>query len=214
MWIPRNCCCALTFTFTAPSVYCFWYATCIFSKKDYVWSICPKSCRLKVGYHHPSTWEYTCIYVNLHEIKVIHPATSRLVSTSIIYFCTCWVPIISVLNITIFSCYSNLPLRRWKWTEILRRVVLCLRCPSCFPVVYVAFLCSAFVRVVLVFWRYYLCNNYTLFMTLAICEHFFYLAMWNKWSWAHMQWVFDFGRKTGYDTRLLTLLRLGWGDFH
>jgi hypothetical protein len=40
------------------------------------------------------------------------------------YSCTCWVPIISVLNIAIFPCYSNLLLRRWRWTGILRWGVL------------------------------------------------------------------------------------------
>jgi hypothetical protein len=40
-------------------------------------------------------------------------------------YCTCWVPTISVLNLAIFSCYTNLLLRRRKWTGILRRGVLC-----------------------------------------------------------------------------------------
>jgi hypothetical protein len=40
------------------------------------------------------------------------------------YSCTYLVPTISVLNLVIFPCYSNLLLRRRRWTEILRRRVL------------------------------------------------------------------------------------------
>jgi hypothetical protein len=40
------------------------------------------------------------------------------------YFCTCCVPTISVLNLAIFPCYSNLLLRRRGWTRILRWGVL------------------------------------------------------------------------------------------
>jgi hypothetical protein len=83
----------------------------------------------------------------------------------IIYSCTYWVPTISVLNIAIFFCYSNLLLRRWRWNEILWWGVLSLRCPDCFPVDYGVFWCFAFTRVILVFDGQYLYNNYTLFMT-------------------------------------------------
>jgi hypothetical protein len=40
------------------------------------------------------------------------------------YSCTRWVPTISVLNVAIFPCYSNLLLRWRRWTGILRRGVL------------------------------------------------------------------------------------------
>jgi hypothetical protein len=40
------------------------------------------------------------------------------------YSSTCRVPTISVLNLAIFPCYSNLLLRRRRCTEILRRGVL------------------------------------------------------------------------------------------
>jgi hypothetical protein len=36
------------------------------------------------------------------------------------YSCAHWVSTISVLNLTIFLCYSNLLLRRRRWTRILR----------------------------------------------------------------------------------------------
>jgi hypothetical protein len=39
-------------------------------------------------------------------------------------YCTCWVPIISVLNLAIFPCHSNLLLRRRRWTGILQQGVL------------------------------------------------------------------------------------------
>jgi hypothetical protein len=41
------------------------------------------------------------------------------------YSCTCRVSTISVLNLAIFPCYSNLLLRRRGWTGILRQGVLC-----------------------------------------------------------------------------------------
>jgi hypothetical protein len=34
---------------------------------------------------------------------------------------------------------------------------------------------------------------------LVICEHFWSVCVWNKWSWAHVQWVHSFGLKIGYD---------------
>jgi hypothetical protein len=40
------------------------------------------------------------------------------------YFCTCWVPIISVLNLVLSPCCTNLQLIRWTWTGILRQGVL------------------------------------------------------------------------------------------
>jgi hypothetical protein len=42
------------------------------------------------------------------------------------YSCTCRVPTISVLNLAISPCCTNLLLRRWRWTEILWWGVLVL----------------------------------------------------------------------------------------
>jgi hypothetical protein len=66
--------------------------------------------------------------------------------------CTCWVPTISVLNFVIFSCYSNLLLRRRRWTVILRWGVLGYASPRLpFLWCYGVFRCSILLRVVLVF---------------------------------------------------------------
>jgi hypothetical protein len=66
--------------------------------------------------------------------------------------CTCWVPTISVLSLTIFPCYSNLLLRRKWWTGILRRGVLAYASPRLpFLWCYGVFRCSIPLRVILVF---------------------------------------------------------------
>jgi hypothetical protein len=70
------------------------------------------------------------------------------------YSYTCWVPTISVLNLVIFPCYSNLLLRRKRWTGILRRGVLCYVLPRLpFLWSYRVFRCSVLLRVVIVFWK-------------------------------------------------------------
>jgi hypothetical protein len=66
--------------------------------------------------------------------------------------CTCWVPTISVLNRAIFPCYSNLLLRRRRWTGILRWVVLGYALPKLsFLWGYGVFRYFVSLRVVLVF---------------------------------------------------------------
>jgi hypothetical protein len=63
--------------------------------------------------------------------------------------CTCWVPTISVLNLAIFPCHSNLLLRRRGWTGILRRGVLGYAPPRLpFLWFYGVFCCSISLRVV------------------------------------------------------------------
>jgi hypothetical protein len=42
----------------------------------------------------------------------------------IIIFCTCWVPTISVFNLAIFPCHSNLLVRSWRRFDVLRWGVL------------------------------------------------------------------------------------------
>jgi hypothetical protein len=65
--------------------------------------------------------------------------------------CTCWVPTISVLNLAIFPSYSNLLLRRWWWTRILRWGVLGYVSPRLpFLWCYGVFRCSVSLRVILV----------------------------------------------------------------
>jgi hypothetical protein len=65
---------------------------------------------------------------------------------------TCWVPTISVLNLAIFPCYSNLMLRRRRWTGILQRGVLGYASPQLpFLWCYRVFRYSVSLRVILVF---------------------------------------------------------------
>jgi hypothetical protein len=69
-----------------------------------------------------------------------------------LYSCTCWVPTISVLNLAIFPCYSNLLLRRRGWTGILRRGVLGYVLPRLsFLCGYGVFCYSVPLRVIIVF---------------------------------------------------------------
>jgi hypothetical protein len=136
-------------------------------------------------------------YISTCSLTTILPCYYTL---HIIYSCSCWVPTISILSLTIFPCYSNLLLRRWRWTGILQWGVLELRCPDCiFPWttkssdVLLPWECR------LVFERHYLCNNYTFIRGIWHVVNTFYSYVWNKCSWAHMRWVFGFGRKTRYD---------------
>jgi hypothetical protein len=106
------------------------------------------------------------------------------------YSCTCWVPTISLLNLAIFPCYSNLLLRRKRWTGILWWWVLGYALPRLmFLWCYGVFRCSALFhkRVILVFRDIWLSVNS------------FGPYVWNNLSWAHMQWVPGFGIKTRYD---------------
>jgi hypothetical protein len=65
---------------------------------------------------------------------------------------TCWVPTISVLNLAIFPCYSNLLLRRGRCTGILWWIVLGYASPRLpFLWCYGVFRYSVSLRVVLVF---------------------------------------------------------------
>jgi hypothetical protein len=99
------------------------------------------------------------------------------------YSWTCWVPTISVLNIAIFPCYSNLLLRRRGWIEILWWGVLCYVLPRLsFLWCYGVFRCSVPLRVIKVFrdTTYVIIILYLLH--LVICEHF-WLYAWNYLSW-------------------------------
>jgi hypothetical protein len=67
-------------------------------------------------------------------------------------YCTCWVPTISLLNLAIFPCYSNLLFRRRRWTEILWWGVLGYVLPRLpFLWCYGVFRYSISLRVILVF---------------------------------------------------------------
>jgi hypothetical protein len=93
-----------------------------------------------------------------------------IIFTYHLFYCTCWVPTISVLNIAIFPYYSNLLLRRRRWTKILQRGVLGYVLPRLpFMWCYGVFRYSVLWRVILVFKD-------------IICEHF-WSYVWNNWSW-------------------------------
>jgi hypothetical protein len=100
-----------------------------------------------------------------------------------IYSCICWVPPISVLNFAIFFCYSNLLLRRRRWTIILWWGVLGYMSPRLsFLWCYEVFRCFIPLRIVIVFRDtiYVIIILYS--WHLVIHEHF-WLYVWNNWSW-------------------------------
>jgi hypothetical protein len=100
------------------------------------------------------------------------------------YSCTCWVPTISVLNLAIFPCYSNLLLRRGGWTRILWRGVLGYVLPQLsFLWCYRVFRCSVPLRVIIVFRdTIYVIIIVLYSWHLVICEHV-WPYVWNNWSW-------------------------------
>jgi hypothetical protein len=99
-----------------------------------------------------------------------------------LYSCTYWVLTISVLNLVIFPCYSNLLLRRRRWTRILRWGVLgyvLLRLSFLWS--YGVFRYSVLLRVIIVFRDItYVIILYS--WHLDIYERF-WLYVWNNWSW-------------------------------
>jgi hypothetical protein len=99
------------------------------------------------------------------------------------YSCTCWVPTISVLNLAIFPCYSNLLLRKRRWIGILQRGVLgYMLSRLSFLCNYGVFHCSVSLRVIIIFRdiTYVIIILYS--WHLVICKHFC-PYVWNNWSW-------------------------------
>jgi hypothetical protein len=89
------------------------------------------------------------------------------------YACTCWVPTISLLNLAISLCYTNLLLKKWRWTEILQREVLGYALPRLlFLWCYGFFRCSVSLESRLVFEDIICVINILYSWHLAICEHF------------------------------------------
>jgi hypothetical protein len=89
------------------------------------------------------------------------------------YSYTCWVPTISVLNLASFLCYSNLLLRRRRWTRILRWGVLGYVSPQLlFLWSYGVFRYSISLRVIVVFRDIIYVINILYSWHLVICGHF------------------------------------------
>jgi hypothetical protein len=98
------------------------------------------------------------------------------------FSCTYWVPTISVLNLAIFSCYSNLLLRRRRWTGILWWEVLgCVLPRLPFLWCYGVFRCSVSLRIIIVLRDiiYVIIILYS--WHLVICDYF-WRYVWNNWS--------------------------------
>jgi hypothetical protein len=118
-------------------------------------------------------------------------------------YCTYWVPTISVLNLSIFPCYSNLLLRRWRWTGILRRVVLGYVLPQLpFLWCYRVFRYSISLWVILVFKDIiYIINIlYTRDIWLSVSTFGRMCGTIDPGSC--IWWVLGFGIKTGYDNQV------------
>jgi hypothetical protein len=116
-------------------------------------------------------------------------------------YCTCWVPTISVLNPTIFPCYSNLLLRRRRWIGILRWGVLGYVLPRLpFLWCYGVFRYSILLRVILVF-------KDTIYVIIILYIHDIWLSVSTFGRMcgtinhgSRIWWVLGFGIKTGYDS--------------
>jgi hypothetical protein len=115
------------------------------------------------------------------------------------YPCTCWVPTISVLNHVIFPCYSNLLLRRRRWTGILWRRVLGYVLPR-LPLLwsYGVFHCSVSLRIIIIFRdiTYVIILLYS--WHLVIYEHFLSICVEQLILGIHTMSTW-FWYKTGYD---------------
>jgi hypothetical protein len=116
------------------------------------------------------------------------------------YSWTCWVPTISVLNLAIFPCYSNLLLRRRRWTWILWWRVLGYVLPwLSFLWSYGVFRCSVSLRIIIVFRDITYVKIILYSWHLVIYERF-WPYVWNNWSWVkhtmitwfwHKNWVWQ-----------------------
>jgi hypothetical protein len=101
--------------------------------------------------------------------------------------CTCRVPTISLLKLAIFPCYSNLLLRRRRWSGILRWGILGYVLPQLpFLRSYGAFHCSTSPRVIIVL-RGIISIIIILYSWHLVISDYFWPYVWNNWSWVmHM----------------------------
>jgi hypothetical protein len=116
-------------------------------------------------------------------------------------YCTCWVPTISVHNLAIFPCYSNMLLRSRRWTGILGRGVLLYALPRLlFLWHYGVFHCFISWRDVLVFK-----DNIYVIIILYIHDIWLSVSTFGRMCGtinprSYIRWVLGFGIETRYDT--------------
>jgi hypothetical protein len=124
-----------------------------------------------------------------------------VITLCISYYCSaCWVPTISVLNLAIFPCYSNLLLIRRRWIEILWWGVLGVVLPQLpFLWCYGVFCCSVLLESHHSPYRHYLCNNYILFVTFGYLWTLLIRKCGTIDPWSYIWWILGFSIKTGYD---------------
>jgi hypothetical protein len=128
-----------------------------------------------------------------------------------LFYCTCWVPTITVLNLAIFPCYSNLLLRRRRWSGILWWGVLGYVLPRLpFLWCYGVFRCSISSRVILVFKDiiYVINTLYTRDIWLSVSTFGRICGTIDHGSC--IRWVLSFGIKTGYDKALWATSTVLW----
>jgi hypothetical protein len=116
-------------------------------------------------------------------------------------YCTYWVSTISVFNLAIFPCYSNLPLRRRRWIGILWWGVLGYVLPRLsFLWCYGVFHYSVLLRVILVFKDiiYVIIILYIRDIWLSVDTFSRMCGTIDPGSC--IRWVLSFGIKTGYDS--------------
>jgi hypothetical protein len=114
--------------------------------------------------------------------------------------CTSWVPSICVLNLAIFPCYSNLLLRRRRWTGVLWQGVLGYTSPRLpFLWCYGVFRCSVSPKVALVFKdiNYVIIILYIYDIWLPVSTFGCMCGTIDHVSC--IRWVLGFGIKNGYD---------------
>jgi hypothetical protein len=113
-------------------------------------------------------------------------------------YCTCWVPTISVPNLVIFPYYSNLLLRKRRWTGILRRGVLGYALPRLpFLWCYGVFYCSVSLWVISVF-------KDLIYVIIILCIHDIWLSVstfgrtcGTIYHGSFIRWVLCLAKKSG-----------------
>jgi hypothetical protein len=116
---------------------------------------------------------------------------------------------LSVPNLAIFPCYSNMLLKKRRWTRIFRQWVLGYASPWLpFLWCYGVFCCSVSLRVILVF-------KYIIYVIIILYVYDIWLSMSNFDRMCEtidpgscIRWVLDFVIKTGYDSHAAACWRM------